>query len=217
MKRPPDGMRRRDVVSRHDTCAVPVAVPEGSSAGSALQFVQPRRCNWARYEHLERIWHQRFYLLGMIASMLAVGVLGWRMSNGEHITPERWMGAVISGLLLGWMIRLALFVRLAAPKHICFSSDHIALSGLGHLKPCQILRWSLRRGLAADPKAPPCACLEIGCHWLGHEHHWTMLLDDQTDAPRLLRVLQERLPNACQSSTARKHAAIGIEAGALSQ
>ncbi|MDZ4405385.1 hypothetical protein [Prosthecobacter sp.] len=155
-----------------------------------VRFVQPIRLNWARYERVTRTLHGKITAAGVMVTVMAMIMLGWKAAGGEHITPVRWLYSVGSGWFITWMIRLAMFTCLAAPRFVSFQNGSIRLSGFGTLKPGQILRWSFDYHVMPDEHDSPCIRLEILCRWFWWKRRWTMLLDDGAEANRLQHLLQ---------------------------
>lgn len=182
----------------------------------AVTFVQPLRCNWVRYVTLMRKWQRHFRMLGVLAACMAVLVLSWRAADGMPVSEGRLAFAIGSGFLLTWLSRLAFLVLLAAPKKLTFTNHAMHLSGFGCVRMGRALRWSLRRNVPTQGVGINCAELRLTYLWCGHEREWRMLVDDGADAARLLRILQERLPQAVSDARMRRPV-IAIESGALSR
>lgn len=182
----------------------------------AVTFVQPSHCNWLRYVGLMRTWRRHFRTLGALAACVAVLVLSWRAAEGVPVSVGHWLFAIISGILLTWLSRLAVLVLLSAPRKLTFTKHEIHLSGLGWVRIKRALRWSIRRNVLTEKGGPSCAELRLTCLWCGHEREWRMLVDDEADAARLLRILQERLPQAVGDPRMRQ-SVIAIESGAWSR
>ncbi len=193
------------------------ALGGGGERGSVAMFVQPQHCNWAQYQLLARVWRGRFWAVGVLAVLVAVLVLSWRTVEGEHVSQERWFFAIGSGLMLAWISRLTVLVLLATPKRLTFEKGSLHLSGWWGMRVRRALRWSLRRNAFAEKRRPSCAELRLIYLWLGHEREWRMLVDDEADAARLLRILQERLPQAAGDEARSRQSVITIESGALSR
>lgn len=189
----------------------------GGEGCSVATFVQPQHCNLAQYQLLARVWHRRFWAIGVLAVCVAVLVLSWRTVEGEHVPETRWFFAIGSGLMLSWISRLTVLVLLATPKRLIFEKGSLHLSGWWGMRVRRALRWSLRRNAFAEKQRPSCAELRLTYLWLGHEREWRMLVDDKTDAARLLRILQERLPQAAGGEERTGRSVITIESGALSR
>lgn len=192
------------------------AILEREIPASAV-FVQPPQHNWARYKSLERAWRTRTAVIGPLSALAAVAVLAWRAVHGMPVSEVRWFCAVGLGLLLPSLARLALFTLLAAPRKITLHAHTLHLSGLGHVRPDQVMRWSLRGNVIPPGGGPNCTRLHITYLRLGLEREWSMLLDDGDETARLLRLLQERLPQTGGGWTGRIRGVIGIEARALSR
>ena len=158
-----------------------------------IRIDEPMRFNWVRYERLMRTLHGKITLAAVLVTTVVLLMLGWRAENGEPISPERWLCGAGSGWFITWMVRLALFTFLAAPRFVRFMPGGIHLSGLGALRPDQILHWKLHREVTSDSGERAGARLEIGCRWLWWERRWTMFLNDATQADLLHHLLKTRL------------------------
>jgi hypothetical protein len=169
---------------------------EQSQPCAAVHFMQPKHHNWVKYKQVTRAWHRKMNVAAALATVIIVSMLGWRAAAGEHISPERWLCGLGSGWFIALMARLALFAALAAPRHIGFQNGMIRLSGLGMVKPGQVLRWSLYRGVMLKTHDGPSAHLEILCRWFGWERQWRMSLHDNAEAERLRQHLELLLPHA---------------------
>lgn len=192
---------RRGARGRHEQpCRASVSQ---SQPCAAVHFMQPKHHNWAKYKQVTRALHGKINMAAALVTVIIVIMLGWRAAAGEHISPERWFCGVGSGWFIAWMGRLGLFAALAAPRHISFQNGMIRLSGLGILKPDQILRWSLHHGVMLNTHEGPCAHLEILCRWFGWERRWMMSLHDNAEAERLRQHLDFLLPHASRPQQAR--------------
>lgn len=174
---------------------------EGKSS-TRVEFVQPTRFNRARYKRVRRAMHGKIMAAKILVTVMVVVVLGWKAASGEHISPERWLCGIGSGLFLSVMVRLALLAALAPPRFILIEDEWIWLSGFGALKADQILHWSLERGVVLNPLDIPCSRLEIVCLWMWWERRWTMFLNDNAEAALLQHMLKTRLPHAAAPTAA---------------
>lgn len=159
------------------------------------RFEQPRRLSWRRYEEARKTWHGRIMLAGTWVSSLALLTLIWRIAEGEAVSHSRWLLGAGSGFFVVWMLRLALFVALSAPRFISFAEGRVRLSGLGLLRPEQILHWTIQPGKKRRRQKASLR-IDIGCSWHGAERQWSMDLEDGAEAVQLQHALKLACPQA---------------------
>lgn len=137
--------------------------------------------------------HARLTRAGGWVSVLALVTLGWRAAAGEPVSDMRWLAAATSGVFVVGMVRLGLFVLLSAPHFIRFQADGVFLSGLGLLRPAQVLQWSVRH-LEKRRRQNDCVQVEICCVWHGLDRRWVMVLEKGQEAARLEELLETAFP-----------------------
>ena len=186
---------------------------------TSLRIEEPMRFHRARYEHLTHHLHGRFNLAAALLSCLILLMLGWRVTGGELVSPERWLCGLLSGWFIVSMARLALFTCLAAPRGLCYAQGRLRISGLGTLRGEQILHWSIQRGVRISQYEKPGVRLQLCCRWYGRKRHWTMLMEEGQETERLQRLLEVHMPRNTQShavTATTMQRTIQIEAGILS-
>lgn len=188
-----------------------------SGDDTRLRIAESMRFHRERYEKLTRSLHGRCHLAAAVLSCLISIMLAWRAASGEHISPERWLWGGLSGWFFVVMARLALFTCLAAPRFIYHEQGKLCLSGLGTLRPEQILQWSIEREAMSHACEKPGVRVRLCCHWLGWERHWTMVMEEGPETERLQRLLEAAAPGTADPAARRMHRTIPIEAGMLSQ
>jgi len=204
-------------VARHDRRRTRHKAPQPDTSDASLWIEEPARFHRQRYRHLIHPLHGKFHLTAAVVTSLVLIMLSWRAGGASAISSERWLYGLLSGWFIVAMLRLALFTCLAAPRCISYAQGRLHLSGLGTLHARQILHWSLKHGVKSSPCASPCVRLDICCHWLAWERHWSMLMEEDSETARLQRLLEEHFPHKADAGTRPHHAAIQFEAGMLSQ
>lgn len=162
----------------------------------AVRFDQPRGCHWAQHEQVVCGCREKIAALGLVVSCLAFGCLGWRELQGEAVPVTRWLLGAASGWFVIAMLRMGLFVLQAAPRWLVVESGGVLrLSGLGKVRAREVLGWSMkRRGKRRHRKAA--VEFSIRCRWLEWERTWSLWLEDDWQAARLLHLLRALCPEA---------------------
>jgi hypothetical protein len=155
-----------------------------------VQFVQQQRFNWTHYERIKQALHAKVCVIAMLVTAVVMTLLWWKAAHGEHVSHLRWLFGVASGWFVARMFRLSLFVFLAAPRSVSFQNGMLRLSGLGMLKPADVLGWALVRDTAPSTQARRCMRLEILCRWFGRKRRWTMFVSGRGEAERLRHMLE---------------------------
>lgn len=187
---------------------------ETTVVAAAVRFEQPRRFNWRRYEDARKAWSERIMLAGTLVSGLALVTLLWRMAEGEPVSHARWLLGTGSGFFVVWMLRLALFVVLSAPHFISFAGGRVRLSGLGLLRPEQILHWTVQPGKRRRRQKASLR-IDIGCLWHGTETQWSIDMEEGAEAVQLQHWLKTACPHAVLGRPARASLRQEMEAGLM--
>lgn len=182
--------------------AGPLRPSARSEAQANIQFVQPMCLNRARYEQIRHALHAKVCVIATLVTTLVMASLWWKAAHGEHVSFERWLLGAASGWFVARMFRLGLFAWLSTPCCVSFHAGVIRLSGLGELKPEEVLNWTLARDVEPDTHTRRCMHLEILCRRSGRTARWTMLLTDDDEAQRLQRFLESHLPNSKDTNPA---------------
>ncbi|MCB1276532.1 hypothetical protein [Prosthecobacter sp.] len=198
-RRPPD---ESNLHAEHENGSNPPSTSTSIEDSPVVRIDEPIHFNWVRYEHLIQALHGKITLAAVLVSGLVLLMLGRRAERGEYISPERWLCGAGAGWFIAWMVRLALFTFLAAPRFVRFMPGRICLSGLGSLRPEHILHWKMDRGVSLDSSEKACTRLEICCRWFWWERRWAMFLNDVTQADLLHQLLKTRL--AAKSKVPRR-------------
>lgn len=193
------------------------AITAKSTEDKSISIAEPLRFHRARYEQLTQSLQGRCHLAAVALSCLILLMLTQKAANGEHISPERWLCGGLSGWFIVSMTRLALFTCLAAPRYICHKKGKLRISGLGILRPEQILYWSIERKVMIHPHEKTGSRVHICYRRLGWDWHWAMLMEEGPETERLIRLLEAAAPRTADLAVRHMRRAIPIEAGILSQ
>lgn len=131
-------------------------------------------------------------VLGVFSTASVLGILYLQASNGHHVAPSQWLGAVASGPFCIGVVKAALWFHLGGNRFAEFSGDHVRLGGpIGSTTFLASQLVSCR--IEQDDHFPEVSHLTFFFHnarfRLSRPNWWSMLVDNTAEAEEFRRAV----------------------------